>query len=125
MKLTKALLIPTITFFSTSLALGHCVWQLYTKDARGNNYYLDIESILQKENGTIEVNTKRTLPEKNDKYKMFLEKVEIDCSAKAYRTLEKKLHRKDDVIENEPVKDITKPITKDTPIDYLREAVCR
>lgn len=121
--LRVSLFFCTLLIFA-SQGSGHCVWQLFSKDARGSSYFLDSESIVRTD-GKVKVDMKRTLPEKNEKYKLFLEKLEIDCGARSYRTLEKKLHRKDNVIEQEPAKNIMKSIIKGTPVDQLWEALCK
>jgi len=118
-----------IVFFALLLLVSqspaHCVWQKFGEDGRGSSYYLDIESIEPIENNRIHVMMKRTLPENHEKYKEFQELIEIDCQAGSYSTLKKKLHRKDDVIEEVKGRGIAKPITANTPVDLLRGTVCR
>jgi len=109
-----------IVFFSL-----FCVWQKFGEDGRGSSYYLDIESIKPIENNRIQVMMKRTLPENHEEYKEFQELIEMDCKAGSYSTLKEKLHRKDDVIEEVKGRGITKPIIANTPVDLLRETVCK
>lgn len=91
----------------------------------GSSYYLDAESFKATDDNKIQVMMKRTLPASHKEYKELLELIEIDCKEGSYKTLEERLRRKDDIIEEIKGRGIVKPITDNTPVDLLREAVCK